>query len=185
MASDTYNRQARKTRAALLDAFNELVVARRYADIRIADIIRRADVGRSTFYEHFRNKDDLLRESLSGILAILASAVDDGCDLHRVQRLLEHFRENSRLARGLLNGPSCPQVVSVLEGLIAERLTARRRKCGGTPVIPVDLAAAQAAEAQLGLVRAWLNRGASCPSAAVAAALHQSAMAVTRAIFGG
>ena len=62
MAKVTENRQVRKTRAALLDAFGRLVLERGYADIRIADVIRQANVGRSTFYEHFRSKDDLLRQ---------------------------------------------------------------------------------------------------------------------------
>jgi AcrR family transcriptional regulator len=172
----------RKTRAALLGAFNELVLERRYADIRVGDIIRRADVGRSTFYEHFHDKDDVLRASLSGILSILADAVEEQADSKRLEYLLEHFRENSRLARGLLNGPSAPQVAAVLSGLIEERLTAWQRKTGVVPGIGLDLAAAQAAGAQLGLVRAWLNRE-SCSAAAVAAALRCGAVGSTRALF--
>jgi AcrR family transcriptional regulator len=185
MTPGEHNRQVRKTRTALLEAFNKLVLARRYADIRVADIIRRADVGRSTFYEHFRSKDDLLRQSLSGVLAAVADAVEDGCDLARLRWMLEHFGENSRLARGLVNGPSARQVVAVLAGLIDERLTARCRQLGRTPALPLDLVAAGAAEGLLGLVRAWLDRGASCPSATVAAAMHRSATASLRALLGG
>src|SRR3712207_2475567 len=121
MSLDGTSRQVRRTRAALIGAFNELVVARRYADIRIADIIRRADVGRSTFYEHFRNKDAVLRQSLGPVLAVVADAVRDDCDTRRLGHVLDHFRENARLARGLLNSPSAPQV---LAGLVAERLAA-------------------------------------------------------------
>jgi AcrR family transcriptional regulator len=180
MAAGDHNRQARKTRAALLDAFKDLVLSRRYADIRIADIIRRADVGRSTFYEHFRNKDDLYRQSLSGILVIVASAVGDDCDLRHLQFVLEHFRENGRAALGMLNGPGVAQVVTVLANLIEKRLTTYCQESSGKPLIPLALAAAQLAEAQLGLVRAWLNRGATCPSAAVAAAMHKSVTASAR-----
>ena len=179
MSSDGHSRQVRKTHAALLGAFNELILERRYADIRIADIIRRADSGRSTFYEHFRNKDDILRESVSQVLTIFAEAVDDHCDRRRLQYMLEHFRENSKLARGLLNGPSSPQVVNVLASLIEERLAVVSSL---TPLIPLALVAMQAAEAQLGLIRAWLNREASCPSAAIAEAMHRSATGATRAL---
>ena len=45
--------------------------------------------------------------------------------------VLEHFRENIRLARGLVNGPSCPQIVGLLAGMIEERVSksfTKRRK---------------------------------------------------------
>lgn len=173
------SRQVRKTRAALLDAFRDLVLTRRYADIRVQDVIRRADVGRSTFYEHFRDKDDLLRESLSPILTVLADTVGVG-DCQRLPHVLEHFRENSRLARGLANGPSAAQVVAVLAALIRDRLVG----LGWSGSLPVELAAAQLAEGQLGLLRAWLNGGAVCPAETMAEAMHTSTLAAARALAG-
>jgi hypothetical protein len=97
--------------------------------------------------------------------------------------MLEHFRDNGRRARGLLNGPSSPQVVAVLANLIEERLASSHLKSRGP--VPLDLAAMQTSEAQLGLIRAWLNQGASCSSAAVAAALHRSTTASIRALLHG
>lgn len=38
----------------------ELMVERGYERVTVQDILDRADVGRSTFYAHFRSKDDLL-----------------------------------------------------------------------------------------------------------------------------
>jgi AcrR family transcriptional regulator len=182
MSADARNRQTRKTRAAFLGAFNKLVLERRYADIRVADIIRRADVGRSTFYEHFRNKDDLLRQSLQPVLSILAEAIEEKADPKRVQFILEHFRENMRLARGLVNGPSSPQVVNVLASLIEEGLASSLRRPAKPGALPMNLAAAQIAEAQLGLIRAWLNSGATAASAAVAEALCSSSAALRRVL---
>ncbi len=92
MKSPVNSRQARRSRAAFLEAFNELVLTRGYNDIRVGDIIRRADVGRSTFYEHFRNKDDLLRQSMSHMLSVMADAVCEACDLQKLRWVLEHFR---------------------------------------------------------------------------------------------
>jgi AcrR family transcriptional regulator len=183
MSLGEHGRQVRKTRAGLLDAFRELVLERRYADIRVSDILRRADVGRSTFYEHFRNKDDVLRQSLSGLLTIVADAVGESCDLRRLQLALDHFRENSGLARGLLNGPSSRQVVLVLAGLIEERFAVLSQPSGRDPVVPPGLAAAHVAEGLFGLVRAWLNQGARCSSEAIARAMHTSAAASARALF--
>src|SRR5580700_10060156 len=109
------DRQVRKTREAIVAAFNELVLERRYQDIRVANIIGLADIGRSTFYEHFRDKDDVLRRSLGGILTAVADAAGDGCDTTRLRVVLDHFREQRRLALGLLSGPSAYEVTAVLE----------------------------------------------------------------------
>lgn len=177
MPRDSNNRQVRRTREALLQAFRELILEGRYASARVADIVRRANVGRSTFYEHFRNKDDILRETLRNVLAVLAEAVRDDCDLKRLESILEHFRVNRRVGRGLFSGPTARHVVRVLSGLIDAELTTLRRKTKTEPAIPRALVAAQIAEGQLGLIRAWDRDGMTCSTAALAAAMHQSAKA--------
>ena len=63
---------------------------------RVSDIACESDVGRSTFYEHFRDKDDVLRHSMAGLLNMLASAVEENCDVAKVQFVLDHFHENIR-----------------------------------------------------------------------------------------
>ncbi|MGV9839679.1 TetR/AcrR family transcriptional regulator [Nocardia niigatensis] len=54
------DRRVRRTRMALHRALIELMQDQPYARITVQDIIDRADVGRSTFYAHYRDKDDLL-----------------------------------------------------------------------------------------------------------------------------
>lgn len=182
MGTDGQNRQARKTRMALLGAFQELVLKRRYDDIRVADIIRRADVGRSTFYEHFRDKDDLLRQSLGGLLSVLARAVEEGEELEHLPFVLDHFRENRRRALGLLNGPSAPQVVTVLASLIAERLRASGTPASQPLLLSIELTAAGLAEVLLGLLRAWLLQSTPGPAGTMALAIHRTGCAAARAL---
>lgn len=57
------DRRVRRTRANLHRALIELMVERDYDRISVRDILDRADTGRSTFYAHFRDKDDLLLAS--------------------------------------------------------------------------------------------------------------------------
>lgn len=184
MKSGTDNRQVQRSRAAFLSAFNELVLTRRYDDIRIGDIICRANIGRSTFYEHFRNKDDLLRQSMSHILSVFADTVCESFEMPRLIWVLEHFRENIRLARGLVNGPSCPQIVGLLASMIEERVSASLVKRRKPELLPLNLLAAQVAESQLGLVRTWLNGGALHPVPQVAEAVHGGSVALAEAWLG-
>ena len=64
--------QRQGARRALLDAFAELALSRRYQEIGVGLIAGRAAVARSTFYYHFRTKDELLLQNLKPMLSALA-----------------------------------------------------------------------------------------------------------------
>lgn len=56
------DRRQRKSRQAIFTAFEELLKKRDFANITVAEIIDKADVGRATFYAHFETKEFLLKE---------------------------------------------------------------------------------------------------------------------------
>jgi AcrR family transcriptional regulator len=181
--NENENRQVRKTRAALLEAFGGLVIEQSYGTIRVADIIRRADVGRSTFYEHFHDKDDVLRQSMSRLLTPMADAVADDWSAERLEFVLEHFQDNRRVALALLNGESFRDVQAWLAELIERRLTKAAEDSKQRLRIPARLAGAQIAGSQLGLIGAWLANGAGATSAEIARATYLASRASLEALF--
>lgn len=68
-----------RTQQALLDALLELIVEQGYDRTTVEDILRRADVGRTAFYTHFENKQDLLLNRFSTI-PWLQRGIDGGFD---------------------------------------------------------------------------------------------------------
>ncbi len=56
-----------RTQQALIEALLELIVEQGYDRTTVEDILRRADVGRTAFYAHFENKQDLLLNRFSTI----------------------------------------------------------------------------------------------------------------------
>ncbi len=54
------DRRIRKTKQNLREALLKLLLEKEYESITVQDILDEADVGRSTFYSHFKDKDDLL-----------------------------------------------------------------------------------------------------------------------------
>ncbi len=166
--------RAQRTRNAFLSAFVSLVLDRPYDRIHIADIIDAADLGRSTFYDHFRNKDDLLIKSMSGPLAALASALDDPPDLERISFILDHFMENRRVARVLLEGAAAPLIVRALADRIEPLLTQR-----SADAPPAALTAHLTAESQIALVKGWLRQPDECAAEDLAATIVRSTAAIT------
>jgi AcrR family transcriptional regulator len=61
------DRRVGKTRRGLKDALTDLILEKGYEAVTVQDIIDRADVGRSTFYAHFLDKDDLLMTIFSDL----------------------------------------------------------------------------------------------------------------------
>lgn len=74
MAANATDHRAHKTRAQILDAFARLLTERAYDELTVQDVLDRAQVGRTTFYGHFRSKEELLRCSLDRLKGGLAEA---------------------------------------------------------------------------------------------------------------
>jgi AcrR family transcriptional regulator len=62
------DRRVQKTETLLRDALTSLIREKAYNAIVVKEILDRANVGRSTFYTHFRDKDDLLASSIHEML---------------------------------------------------------------------------------------------------------------------
>lgn len=163
-ASPRYRRSAR-TRAALVEAFNRLVLERRQRRIRVGDIVAAARLGRSTFYDHYSSADEIQLEALSRPLAVLADAAAGQGDGARLADLLRHFWDNRARARETLSGRPGERVERLFADLVAARLEPEGWR------IPAPLAAAQLAAAALAPVRAWLMAAASCDAETLAGAI--------------
>ena len=64
MPPNDVDRRVQKTRKLLQDALIELVAEKGYESVTIREILDKANVGRSTFYAHFQDKDQLLHSIL-------------------------------------------------------------------------------------------------------------------------
>ena len=65
--------RVRRTREVLGDALIALMEERAFESITVQDILDRAGVGRSTFYEHFRDKNDLFLSDVEDFLEMMSN----------------------------------------------------------------------------------------------------------------
>lgn len=168
-----------RTRDELLAAFFTLVLSRRYHEIRVADVLAASGTGRSTFYEHFRNKDELLSAALHGPFSILAGIVSNESGVARVSGILQHFWENRALARSLFQGAALRVVRKTLITSIEARLD---REYRSRLRIPPRLAAHALADGMFSPIIAWLSGEAACTAGDLATALQLSTAAMLRAL---
>lgn len=167
------DRRVARTRAALLNAFNHLVLVRRQRRIRVADIVEQANVGRSTFYEHYSSADDIYLQALSTPFGMLADALA-GTGPDRLDFLLAHFWENRAKAREAFTGQLDARMSRLLADLVEERLVLQEV----VTTLPPKLLAIQLAEATLGPIRAWVMGAAPCTPEAMAQAIRHSSAAI-------
>ena len=114
------DRRVSRTRRALKDALTDLILEKGYEAVTVQDIIDRADVGRSTFYSHFIDKDDLLMAILPDLDVPgpgAASTPEDGPAFGWTLELFRHFGSGKRLFKALAGSQS---------GAIARRETTDR-----------------------------------------------------------
>ncbi len=103
MGTQQLDRRQRKTRKAIYDAFEALMRDAHYGTVTVAQIIERADVGRSTFYAHFETKDDLLDQMCRDMFDHIFEGVNEYCVTHptlvtesiegKLAHLLYHLRD--------------------------------------------------------------------------------------------
>ncbi len=157
------DRRVRRTRTASVGAFIRLLFTRRYETIRTAQLIAEADIGRSTFYEHFRNKDDVLVAVIDPIFGPLADAAAGRGNTLRLRMMLDHMWQQRTLARVIFDPGRLPKLQRKLAVMIEGRLEGAI-----SADVPHALIATAAAAGQLAMLRMWLVGEVACPAAVLA-----------------
>lgn len=150
------DRRTQRTRMAVFNALIGLIFTGRYDTIRTAHLIKAAGVGRSTFYEHFRNKDDVLISVIDPIFIPLAAAATGRGSHAAVKTMLDHVWEQRALARVIFEPPLLIKLQRKLAGMIEVRLQP------ASNMAPPPLVAMGAAAGQLAILRMWLVGEVSC-----------------------
>jgi AcrR family transcriptional regulator len=161
------DRRVRRTRAAVTDAFLALVRERGYERVTVQDILDRADVGRSTFYSHFRDKEALLlscfeelREGLTNALDALTPGVAPTDARVPTLVIFEHAYRNRPAYRALCGRAGGPAVQRHLHGVLATALRTHLEPhlAAAESGIPADAAAEFYTSALIGLLVWWVGQ---------------------------
>ena len=170
----TLDRRIQRTLPLLQEALFHLIVERGYERITIADITESANLGRTTFYLHYRDKEDLLQESIKALLHDLHLDVEPeteaSCTCPVVgTRIFQHVAQRRQLYQAMLKdaGPT-----RMLEDVMKTYFTELCQRFllngslsrGSLSSVSSEILAAHASGSLMSLLSWWLNQEGS-PSA--------------------
>lgn len=161
----------RRTERQLHQALMFLILERKYESITVQEILDRADVGRSTFYLHFRGKDDLLVNGFQYLQSFLESAEQGsrtppanpyegiiGFSLPMFEHALEYRRVNRALLGSGAEAVVRRRIHTILAGIVSRELKRelQGRKHADIPV-PPELLAHFLVSTYVSVLSWWLN----------------------------
>ena len=121
---DKPDRRSQRTRHLLSEAFVQLLREKGYSAITVSDIIERANIGRSTFYSHYHDKDDLFVGQLDRVIEVLSSRKPNQEDLPFFPSLglFRHVGEEYELYKALVWTPGIDLLIKHLQASLSRRI---------------------------------------------------------------
>lgn len=172
--------RVRRTRDQLGAALIQLIQEKPISDVTVQDVLDRSGVGRSTFYLHYRDRDDLLLSQLEMFLehmsTVLTKRKDKSNRIVPVEELFAHIGNQNQLYRVLSDSGHLKEFFDLAEGSFARGIEQRLAESGRFVEVPKrELAARSAAlsGSLLSLMRWWLDRGEKESPQAMDAMFHR------------
>ena len=163
------DRRVQRTRKLLCDSLMGLILEVGYDSISIQDITDKANLGRATFYLHFKDKDELLLEVMAQFLSEFLKEVPQFSqnqwrldDPKSITKLFTFAAEHYDLYRILIIGSGSVTASRQLHQTIANNVKACIQKeideMGAKPVLPPDFIANFSAGMLLATIYWWLDQ---------------------------
>jgi len=158
------DRRSRRTRQLLGDALVELMLEKHFEIITVQDILDRADVGRSTFYAHYTDKESLLLSQIEQVIHEMeAYASDSGSTHHGLLpslALFRHVKEQRRLMQAFVWGRGAEILTQDFQGQVSKIIEQNMRLVIGDSIaftVPISVVAKFVASTFLMLLRWWFD----------------------------
>ena len=176
------DKRVRRTHERLGSALVELMQEKPIDDVTVQEVLDRASVGRSTFYLHFRDKNDLLLSQLEKFLEMMSTALSIRKEESRrvvpVAELFAHIGTQKKVYRALADSGRLNDFFDLAQGYFSRGIEQRLRESKRLPKLPQRELAVHAfalAGSLLSLLRWWLNRGAKEPPGEMDELFHRIA----------
>jgi AcrR family transcriptional regulator len=172
--------RVRRTHERLGMALMELIRDKPINAVTVQEVLDRASVGRSTFYLHFRDKNDLLLSQLERFLEIQSTALSIRKEVsHRVAPVAEmfaHISSQQKLYRALVDSGRLNDFFDLAQGYFARGIGRRLRESKRVANISqreLTVRSVALAGSLLSLLRWYLDRGSKESPAEIDELFHR------------
>ncbi|MEM7535898.1 MAG: TetR/AcrR family transcriptional regulator [Chloroflexota bacterium] len=166
--SEYVDKRILRTRRLLREAFIELVAEQGYEAVRVEDIIVRADIGRTTFYKHFKDKRDLLQhvadvfnQTYQRNLMNVSLDAEGYTPLAEYTNIFTKVERNADFFRIILEGKDVPLLQGQLQATMVASteafLSQQIAQLNLRPTVPIAIMARHFVGALLAIVQWWLT----------------------------
>ena len=179
------DRRIQRTRRALRKALMDLIKEKGYDSLSVEEITQRANLGRATFYLHYKDKEDLLVDEFSELANERARTLSEipfsawlphfrdpehtvaNVPTEPFLMVFQHVADNAEIYRILLQNEKSDRILERIRKIIAQSITEfMQTKVENDPIpilfeVPIELLAAYFSGALLSCVDWWLEQGES------------------------
>jgi AcrR family transcriptional regulator len=172
MPEKTEDRRIQRTRKMLQDALLALILEKGYEAVTVQDVIDRANVGRSTFYAHFQDKESLLLSGFEHLRAefekhLLAASVTSNSPWELSLSMFQHAEGQRQLYKALAGKQGGNVVITYIQKYLTTYLSdhlkqeLKKRK---NP-FPYEILSHSIASSFISLLTWWLDTDSSYSAA--------------------
>jgi len=163
------DRRVQRTRKLLRESIMALILEEGYDAISIQDITDKANLGRATFYLHFKDKDELLLDVMDQFMSEFFENVPQFSqnqwrleDTKAIEKLFDFAADHYDLYRILIIGSGGIKASRQLHQIIAKNIEVCIQKeiedLGAQPVLPAHFIANHFAGSLLATIYWWLDQ---------------------------
>lgn len=179
-AGSKTDRRILRTRDTLGDALVELIREKPFDEITVQEILDRAGVGRSTFYKHYRDKDDLFLSDVEDFFEMASTALTrkraSPERLAPVTELFSHIFDVREFYAALVASGKINDVLALGRGFFARSIEERLRLAGVAMDSAQSSAQAHALAGSLfALLDWWIDHGMKTEPKEMDALFHRMA----------
>jgi AcrR family transcriptional regulator len=163
MKQQKADRRSQRTYQLVSSALAELLSEKPYDEILVQDILERAGIGRTTFYAHYFDKDDVLDTMTEHIMALFTQQIAPSPTRQRVVpslELFEHiYQSPNQHLRALMRGRAGQPLWEAMQTALCRVIEPALYSLGTerpAPPIPVPVVSQYLAGAFLTLLKWWL-----------------------------
>lgn len=131
MTKKSNDRRAVHSRSVIKDSFLTLLEKKNYFDLNITDICNRAQISRSTFYQHYSNMNDVLDSILDDVfsqIGNLQTLIDDSGSNPCSVPLCVYIRQNRKYMNLLTDNSLTDRVIERYRQVVIEPLLESRKR---------------------------------------------------------